>query len=381
MERTEAEGLLREAFQGVLEASRKLELYYRALEGRVKELTEELEKSRKEKEVLLELFREVLESVPCGIVVELEGGVMALNAQAREVLELSRQELPLERPKMGLEELKALDGRVFRFAFSPLKGRKGQVVVIEDVTESEKWRLQEKRAEGMRAQEQFASFIAHEMRTPLSVVKLSLSLLEEDLRGLEAQRILEEAKRGVEEMERAISQMLLLVRPEKAALRPMDLKGPVEEVVGFFERFVCQNGVRLEVELQEGLLVLGDPELLKHVLFNLVLNAVQAMPDGGTLRLKAQRGLSRLKGEVVRLTVEDTGHGIAPEHLPHIFKPFFTTRPRGTGLGLTVVHRIVEAHGGLIEVESEPGKGTRFIISLPCYKEVRDGLQGACGGR
>lgn len=381
MDRTEAEGLLREAFQGFLEASRKLELYYRTLEERVKELTEELEKSRKEKEGLFELFKEVLESIPCGIVVQIEGKVLALNAQAKEVLKLSGGEVRLEGPRMGLEELKVLDGKVFRFAWSPLRGKDGHVVVIEDVTESEKWRLQEKRAEGMRAQEQFASFIAHEMRTPLSVVKLAVSLLEEELKDKGALGLLQEAKKGLEEMEMAISQVLLLVRPERAVLKPMDLREPLEEVVGFIERFVSQNGIRLEVELERGLFVLGDHELLKHVLLNLVLNAVQAMPEGGTLRLRAERGLSRLKGEVVRLTVEDSGHGIPPEHLPHIFKPFFSTKPRGTGLGLTVVHRVVEAHGGLIEVESEPGKGTRFIISLPCHEEVGDGLEGACGGR
>lgn len=379
MDRTEAQELLREAFQGFLEASRKLELYYRALEQRVRELTEELERSRKERERLFDLFKEVLESVPCGIVVEVKGEVMALNAQAREVL--GREGLPLEGPKMGLEELKVLDGRVFRFSWSPLKGRDGHVLVIEDVTEPEKWRLQEKRAEGMRAQEQIASFIAHELRTPLSAAKLALSLLEEELEDPGALKVLKEARLGLEEMEGAISRMLLLVRPERAALRPMDLREPIEEVVGFLERSVSQNGIRLELEVDDDLPVLGDPELMKHVLLNLVLNAVQAMPQGGTLRIEAKKGLSRLKGEVVRLTVEDTGDGIPPEHLPHIFKPFFSTRPEGTGLGLTVVHRIVEAHGGLIEVESEPGKGTRFVISLPCFKEVGDGLEGACCGR
>ncbi len=381
MKENKAQELLKEAFQGFWKASLELQRYYRSLEERVRELTEELERSRLEREEMAQLLEEVMESLSSGVLVVEKGKVVALNTAAQEILDLPkeailglpREDLPLlsQGPVEG-EDTRRLDGRVIRVQASPLRGRNGQVVVLEDITELEKWRSQAVRGESFNAMEEVASHLAHQVRTPLSVMKLLCSLLEEELRDDPRHDLAEQVLKGVEEIEGVISHILLFIRPQKPNLKPLDLREPLEEVLDFVGRFVKENGIELEKALpEEPLLIEGDGELLKHVFFNLVLNAVQAMSEGGKLKVEASAGASKLKGELVRVVVQDTGSGIPPEHLRHIFKPFFSTKPKGMGLGLTVVHRIVEAHGGLVEVESQVGKGTRFILSFPrLRKEV-----------
>lgn len=381
MKENRAQELLKEAFQGFWRASLELQRYYRSLEERVRELTEELERSRLEREEMAQLLEEVMESLSSGVLVVEKGRVVALNTAAQEILDLPKEailglppeDLPLlEQGPIDREDTRRLDGKVIRVQASPLKGRNGQVVVLEDITELEKWRSQAVRGESFNAMEEVASHLAHQVRTPLSVMKLLCSLLEEELRGDPRHDLAEQVLKGVEEIEGVISHILLFIRPQKPTLKPLDLREPLEEVLDFVGRFVKENGIELEKTLsEEPLLIEGDGELLKHVFFNLVLNAVQAMSEGGRLKVEASAGASRLKGELVRVVVQDTGPGIPPEHLRHIFKPFFSTKPKGMGLGLTVVHRIVEAHGGLVEVESQVGKGTRFILSFPrLRKEV-----------
>lgn len=369
-----AQELLKEAFEGFRRASIELRRYYRSLEERVRELTQELEHSRLERERTAQLLEEVMESLSSGVLVVEGGRIAALNTSAEEILEVPREALlglPLEEVSLlGVppdpEVPRPFRGKVVKVQASPLKGRDGQVVIIEDVTELEKWRSQAVRGESFNAMEEVASHLAHQVRTPLSVVKLLCSVLEEDLRGDPRHELAEQVLKGVEEIERVISHALLFIRPQSPRLRPLDLRGPLGEVLEFVGRFVRENGIELQASVpDEPLWMEGDEELLKHVFFNLILNAVQAMPDGGTLTVEATRAPSKVKGELVRVAVADTGCGIPPEDLDRIFKPFFTTKERGMGLGLTVVHRIVEAHGGLIEVESERGKGTRFTLSFP----------------
>lgn len=373
-ETNHAQELLKEAFEGFRRASLELGRYYRSLEERVRELTRELEQSRLEREQTAQLLEEVMESLSSGVLVVERGRIAALNTSAAEILEcpkglllgLPLEEVPLLEGLPGPEALRRFNGKVVKVQASPLKGRDGQVLVLEDVTELEKWRSQARRAESFNAMEEVASHLAHQVRTPLSVVKLLCSVLEEDLRGDPRHELAEQILKGVEEIERVVSHVLLFIRPQNPRLRPLDLRGPLREVLEFVGRFVRENGIELESSLPDDpLWIYGDEELLKHVFFNLILNAVQAMPEGGRLRVEASKGSSRVKGEMVKVVVADTGCGIAPEDLDRIFKPFFTTKDKGMGLGLTVVHRIVEAHEGLIEVESEKGKGTSFTLSFP----------------
>ncbi|MCL2448745.1 MAG: ATP-binding protein, partial [Polyangiaceae bacterium] len=120
------------------------------------------------------------------------------------------------------------------------------------------------------------------------------------------------------------------------------------------------RGVAVERELQSDAVLAGDPEKLKQVVLNLVMNALEAMKDGGTLRVRVETC-----GDNVELVLEDTGAGIEPEALAQVFDPFFTTKEAGTGLGLSIVRKIVDQHRGEVRIQSERGAGTRVTVSLP----------------
>jgi signal transduction histidine kinase len=143
----------------------------------------------------------------------------------------------------------------------------------------------------------------------------------------------------------------------------------ISETLNFIEPVFRQRNVILEKpSIHEGIRIDGDPEMLRQMLINLFMNSLQAMPEKGTLSVKLRAN----HGEAVEIEVEDTGIGIPPENLGRIFDPFFTTNERGTGLGLSLVHQIIEKHQGRVVADSEFGKGTRFTISLPLHvKELR----------
>ena len=372
--------LLQEAFVNFNRASLELERYYRSLEERVRELTRQLAESLDERRRLGDLLCSVLESISAGVVVvEREGLIVAFNRAAERMTSFRREEVEgkpfgLLFPERWLREGRVLEERWgqkwIRVVPSPLKGEaaRGWVLVLEDVTELKKWQQQAMRNEGLSAMGEVAAQVAHEIRNPLGVIKLFASLLRKEFDG-DGRRgeLLEHILIGVKEIEGVLGNLLLFVRPQAPVFRTIDLRAPLREVLSFVAPLLEENGIRMVERISRSPLEIeGDGELLKQVFYNVVLNAVQAMPEGGTLRVSTTRRRSRIKGQrMVEVAVADSGVGIPPEDLQRIFSPFFTTKERGTGLGLTVVHRIVEIHGGLVEVESEVGKGTTFRISIP----------------
>jgi signal transduction histidine kinase len=145
-------------------------------------------------------------------------------------------------------------------------------------------------------------------------------------------------------------------------LESVQVASLLEDVARVIEPDAARTGVTVRVECAPHTPPInGDPGMLRQVFMNLALNACQAMPNGGTLRMKCQP----LSGGRVEATVEDTGQGIAPEHLDRIFDLYFTTKQKGSGIGLSMVYRIVQMHDGDIEVQSTPGAGTRFRLLLP----------------
>jgi two-component system sensor histidine kinase HydH len=210
------------------------------------------------------------------------------------------------------------------------------------------------------------SFI-HEIKNHLSTLGLNLQLLAEDFAEPQSQR----ERRAHDRIQRLQGECRRLVDVSNDFLRfahikdlkrePADLAEVVDEMVDFFGPTARGAGIELKLYLPGDLPRLAlDRELFKQALLNLMLNAQQAMPDGGTLTVQAEAQ----PGEVC-LSLIDTGGGMTPEVLAQVFRPFFSTKAGGSGLGLATTRKIVQAHGGRIDVQSEVGRGTKFTLHLP----------------
>lgn len=210
------------------------------------------------------------------------------------------------------------------------------------------------------------SGIAHELNNPINNIVLTAEALQEDFRDLpqdEALALIYDILVQADRASEIVKGLLDFSRSERPEFEPLAVSNVVDETLKLVRNQIMLSGIEVEKDIPpEVPLILGDRKSLQQVFLNLFINAIQAMPDGGTLQI----GVHMEDGQV-KIDVEDTGVGIDPEHLPHIFDPFYTTKEvgRGTGLGLSVTYGIIEKHGGHIEVHSHKDQGTIFTISLP----------------
>jgi len=210
-----------------------------------------------------------------------------------------------------------------------------------------------------------AANVAHEIKNPLNAISMGLQRLNAEFQSTQDEdqysRLTELVLGEVRRLDSIVEQFLSLARPLEIKPEELWVQDVLNELATLVEGGAQQSKVQIQVVAPLTLPPLkADREYLRQTLLNLILNGLQAMPEGGTLALEA----TMLKGDFL-ISVTDTGTGIAPENLPRIFEPYFTTKSKGSGLGLSIARRIVEAHGGTITVSSEPGWGCRFQISLP----------------
>ncbi len=249
----------------------------------------------------------------------------------------------------------------------------GAVVVFTDLTEQKHAEEERRHRDRLALLGEMTAVLAHEVRNPLAGIVHGIQYLSEEL-SLEgeaaqyARLILEDSRR----ISRLLDDVLLLSRPQQLKLIPCDLPALLEGLLRHWRAQAAARGVEVRTFYAEGLCPpLGDPARLEQVFANLISNALDAMPEGGTLwlRVRPAQLTPSLPGQsprpAVRVEVEDTGVGIPPHALQRVFEPFFTTRQKGTGLGLAIVRRIVGDHQGKMEVQSEEGKGTLFTVTLP----------------
>jgi len=232
-----------------------------------------------------------------------------------------------------------------------------------DITEITRVQDQLLRTERLAELGTLASGMAHEIGTPMNVILGRAEYLIQRTQEETTKKGLETIVGQVERITKIMNQLLTFARRRPSERRPMDISWTVQDILEVLRERLARHRIQVETTFAPSLpLVYADPDQMSQVLLNLVINAIHAMPEGGTLRL----GL-RPKGQQMTLTVTDTGHGIPRGDLEKIFVPFFTTKEvgKGTGLGLTVVQGIIQEHGGSIEVDSEPGRGTTFTITLP----------------
>ncbi|HAM59752.1 MAG TPA: hypothetical protein DCQ64_31815 [Candidatus Rokubacteria bacterium] len=213
---------------------------------------------------------------------------------------------------------------------------------------------------------ELAAGLAHELRNPLAGISGALHVLGSRwARGDDRAALLADVQAQISRMNRTLTELLQHARPVTPERIAVEINGLLEQSLQFLPRGDIQIVRRLDGSLPA---VYVDPSLLHQAFLNILVNARQAMPQGGRLTLETRVPPA---GELaVEVRISDTGGGIAAEHLPRIFQPFFTTKAQGTGLGLAIAARVVEQHGGRITVESSVGKGTTFTIALPANPPI-----------
>ena len=405
-----------EAFNEVAE---QLQRSYDELQVRIKKLdleledkNKELEKNLVEKEEVKNYLNDILESLTNGvIVVDRSGRITTFNQTAgnltglkpqnclgktlKEVfpfdlfenlvsrLEKNRRETAYQDQDITTPDKKIIHARV---SASPVwdnhGGQIGTVLILQDRTDLRRLEEFAHRNQRLREMGEMAAGIAHEIRNPLGSIELFASLLKKDLEGdPEKAELVQHIRAGVQNMDRIISTLLLFAKSSQPSRQQCDINLLLAELLDGLDDIRVPDNIKVVREFgNEEMLANGDRELLRQVFPNLIRNAIQAMPDGGELRLQTEKALIPVSGsesgkgtrEFITVTVTDTGGGICANDLAKIFNPFFTTKDKGTGLGLAISHNIIKAHQGTIEAVSEEGKSTSFRVKIPCWDEDFD---------
>ncbi|MBU4120688.1 MAG: hypothetical protein KKA48_03960 [Proteobacteria bacterium] len=212
--------------------------------------------------------------------------------------------------------------------------------------------------------EKMAPVLAHEIRNPLGSIKGAAQILRSEAESEEQRNLLDVITQEANRLNRVVSQFLDYARPYAPNLKPQPINAVIEKALAVIETDSLSSRIDIQWELHPHLPpVPVDQEQLHQVILNIAINAIEAMPEGGTLTIRTSRIVSDT-GDAVGISIRDTGPGIRREELKQIFTPFFTTKERGVGLGLAVCQRIIRNHGGRIRVKSIPGQGTIFFIRL-----------------
>jgi len=242
--------------------------------------------------------------------------------------------------------------------------RIGRLIIFDDVTDQAELERRLIQADKLSSIGLLAAGVAHEVNTPLAVISTYAQMLAKQISGDAAKApLLEKITRQTFRASEIVNSLLNFSRTSRTELAPVDVNKIVRETLTLVEHQFSKTGVQVDLSFDSELpRIKGDPGKLQQVFLNLFLNARDAMEIGGRLSIR-----SFAEAGTVRVAVADSGSGITQENLPRIFDPFFTTKGarRGTGLGLSVSYGIVQEHGGDIEVESEIGKGTRFLLVFP----------------
>ncbi len=239
-------------------------------------------------------------------------------------------------------------------------------IILSDITEKIRSQEENIESEKVALMSMLAAGVAHEIGNPLNSLNIHLELLERDFKGKmdgEAMDILNTARSEVKRLDLIISQFLGAIRPSKTIYEPLDVQDILTYTVEFMKNELDEHSVVVERNFLDVCpLINGDHNQLKQAFFNIIKNAMQAMPGGGEIRLETFHDNDKDKLFVV---VSDTGCGIAANDIANIFEPYFTKKNKGTGLGLMIVEKIIREHGAELTVESEPGKGSKFIVAFP----------------
>ncbi len=380
--------------------------------ARAMRVERELEEKEIDYDRLENLNRLIVDNIPTGIMtLDRQRRITSFNKAATDITGYSLREvyyrslddifpqiigesgLPL-REGMRIERVVSRsDGEEICLGFTLSSGEEGDIssiVIFQDLTKLKVLEEQLRRDDKLRALGELSASIAHEIRNPLASISGSIQFLGQELElGAEQGRLMEIILRESKRLDSLITDFLLFAKPASKGMPDrINVTGLIEETIQVFRNSPQASGIKIESTPGSGTVIDidGDKRQISQVFWNLFLNSASAMGGSGTLTVSANvmeiddPAIERpspapehdLEQNVnyVEILVSDTGAGIDRSDLLKIFDPFYSTRGEGTGMGLALVHRIIESHGGTINVTSEPGEGTSFQILLPLCKQL-----------
>lgn len=368
---------LESSFEVFNRVSENLEASYHRLEDRVTQLHGELVANAAQGESqpnLLESqhLRAILTALPAGVVVlDGAGRIQECNPAASALLGepllgevwttvITRTFAP--RSDDG-HEISLKDGRRVSISTCPLGGEPGQVLLITDVTETRELQDNLNQHQRLMAMGEMAAGLAHQIRTPLASSLLFVSQLKHPNLDAEVRvNVADKVMTQLRQLESLIADMLMFSRSGYSGDEKVSVEALLSELVNAVSAVCDQRDIKVQTSCDAPMQqIQGNPRILSSALLNLATNAIQAIGQTGTLHLHAHEGVCN----TVEICVIDDGPGIPADVQHKLFKPFFTTRSDGTGLGLSVTQAVVRAHGGNVRAESIEGEGSRFIVQLP----------------
>jgi len=342
------------------------------------------------------LHKSIIESVGSGIMtVDLGGMIKTFNRAAEEITGISsynamgrvvddifpdfsgvlervkekRKRFPAQRFEIALSS----NGNDTALGFSiyplidPEGNGIGRIFIFRDLTSIKEMEREIEKNRKMVLMGEMSAVLAHELRSPLASISGSIKLLMEglELKGSD-RKLMEIILMGKDQLENLVRDFLLFARPDTRNRSTVDAGDIVPEILETVRFSPGWNGnIEIVKNLCEHNEVYGNGTEIRQALWNIVLNALQAMPDGGVLTIETKPDVDKDNREVLEISVSDTGCGIEKKQMSTVYEPFYTTKEKGTGLGLAIVNRIVESHRGTFRIESELDKGTRCIVVLP----------------
>jgi PAS domain S-box-containing protein len=402
------------SFASFNKITQSLQVAYRSLEEKFENLNQKLEQTNRElrqslaeKDKISNYLNNILESLTSGVLaINLDGNITLFNRAAEEMLGYKSDEVLgksyaeiigkgtkeectatyLLKSKTTLvnqeKEICTKDGKKIPvgYSISLLSDSEGEIMgaveIFFDLTKMKQLEEEISRVKTLAALGEMAATVAHEVRNPLGGIAGFAALLDRDIpEEDERKRLVKKIIQGVEILNRTVINLLNYTRVMKLNLNEVDIVKFVDEVVGYFNMDISQKMKNITIERNypdRKLVCRLDIEQFRQVVLNLLYNAAQSMPDGGKITFTVDDAKSKdevdTDREKVILEIADCGMGMNSETQAKLFTPFFTTKDGGTGLGLSTVKKIVEAHRGDIHIQSELGRGTKVRVRLP--KEV-----------
>jgi two-component system NtrC family sensor kinase len=338
----------------------------------------------------------VVESSPnCILVVNCDGTIRTFNEMTKILFGLDREQMlgraaseVFEGPVAAIIQ-EAIEGRitesreliirkkqggraVLGVSSSQLRSRDGTVLgavlIARDLTEAKRSEEWMRRMDRLTSLGQLSAGIAHEIRNPLASINFNVQFLARQLNPDEkTRRIIDDTLTGVDRIKGLVKGMLDFCRPAPPILKSESINRAIEDAVSLLDSQFRKHDIQVELSLApDAPDVVFDNQQINQVFVNILLNAMQAMPQGGTVRVESrvEQDLKKPRRQLC-ITIGDSGVGIAKEDFPKIFDPFFTTKTEGTGLGLSIAHKILEQHRAVIEAKSRVGLGTTFVLRFP----------------